>query len=340
MLHYLLHSARICLLLWLAWAVASCTDTADLPAEGRTATLELRIPQLEASATRATGTMTLEQAEKAIHSLRVVVVYNKTQVINKEFTSEDLKNGSGIVTLVQVPVGQIDLYVIGNELSIDNGYTTTNDGKLLVQDLNRACFPKRGTVFLKESNGTAPIGLPMGWIRKGLVIQEGTNEIDVELERQVAKLNIRMYNTLSTDITVTEISFGKFLSDRFYFVRENDLDVPTDTKYDGINFTEVGENNSGITIAGGTTETMVCYVYPSFAWQDSNSPSPYTIGFKTEKVKYDQHPFVNDYNSQLNSITRNTQLNIYATLSRNASANIDFEVVDWISEEVDVPAFN
>ena len=47
MLHYLLHSARICLLLWLAWAVASCTDTADLPAEGRTATLELRIPQLE-----------------------------------------------------------------------------------------------------------------------------------------------------------------------------------------------------------------------------------------------------------------------------------------------------
>ena len=85
---------------------------------------------------------------------------------------------------------------------------------------------------------------------------------------------------------------------------------------------------------------MVCYVYPSFAWQDSNFPSPYTIGFKTEKVIYDQHPFVNDYNSQLNSITRNTQLNIYATLSRNASANIDFEVVDWISEEVDVPAFN
>lgn len=340
MLHHFLHTARICLLLWLAWAAASCTDTADLPAEGRTATLELRIPQLEASATRAAGTMTLEQAEKAIHSLRVVVVYNKTQVINKEFTSEDLKNGSGTVTLDQVPVGQIDLYVIGNELSIDNGYTTTEDGKLLVQDLKRECFPKRGTVFLKESNGTAPIGLPMGWIRKGLVIQEGTNEIDVELERQVAKLNIRMYNTLSDPIKVVTISFGKFFSDRFYFVREGTLDVPDDTEYADISFTQVGEENNGITIAEGTTETMVCYVYPSFAWKSLATPSPYTIGFFTKAgVTYKPQPFVNSFGA-LNSILRNTQININATLSRSANVKIDFTVTEWTEVGIDIPPFD
>lgn len=284
--------------------------------------------------------MTLEQAEQAIHSLRVVVVYNKKQVINKEFTSEDLKNGSGIVTLVQVPVGQIDLYVIGNELSIDNGYTTTEDGKLLVQDLKRECFPKRGTVFLKESNGTAPIGLPMGWIRKGLVIQEGTNEIDVELERQVAKLNIRMYNTLSVPIKVVTISFGEFFSDRFYFVREGTLDVPDDTKYAKIIFTKVGEADNGITIAGGTTETMVCYVYPSFAWKDSNKNSPYTIGFSTETDNtYKPQPFVNDYGA-LNSILRNTQININATLSRSANVNIKFTVTEWKNVDIEIPPFD
>lgn len=354
MLHNLLHTARICLLLWLAWAAASCTDTADLPAEGRTATLELRIPQLEASATRAT--IAGSKLENAIYTLRVIILSQSAGVksINKLFTDEDLKDDNAVITIDQVPVGLVQLYVIANEASIGKNYTElsalqadvrpisegSTTRKVVIEDFSRTYFPKRGSVFEKESQGENPLGLPMGWMNKSQVINAGTNTVQVDLERQVAKLNIEMFNSLDAPITVNTITFGKFFSDRFYFFREENLDIPWNVVYADTTFSKIGPADGGIEIKANATETMVCYVYPSFAWQDSNSPSPYTIGFKTEKVEYEQHPFVDDYDSELNSITRNTQLNIYATLSRDASAKIDFEVVDWISEEVDVPAFN
>ena len=336
--YHLKPTAYACLLALLALPCGTaCTDTLDegATADGRTATVCLRIPQIK-PVTRAG--MTLEEAEDAIHTLRVVVVQDGKQTNNEEFTSDQLSNGT--VTIRKVPVGQVELYVIANELSIDNGYTTTTDGKLLVQDPGRDCFPKRGTEFLSKSNSTDPIGLPMGWINKTQTIQEGENTIDVQLERQVAKLNIQMYNTLSSDITITTISFGEFFSDRFYFVRQGTLDVPTDTKYVEWTFTSIGTDGTGITIDGGTTETMVCYVYPSFAWKDPKNSSPYTIGFETKAgVEYAKQAFVNNYGA-LNSILRNTQINIYATLSKSANVDIDFNVTEWVKEAIAIPPFD
>lgn len=336
--YHLKPTAYACLLVLLALLCGTaCTDTLDdaATADGRTATVCLRIPQIK-PATRAG--MTLEEAEDAIHKLRVVVVHEGKQTNNIEFTSD--KISKGIVTLEQVPVGQVELYVIANELSIDNGYTTTTDGKLLVQDPTRKCFPKRGTEFLSKSNSTAPIGLPMGWINKTQTIQEGENTIDVQLERQVAKLNIQMYNTLSSDITITTISFGTFFSDRFYFVRQGTLDVPEETEYISWTFDKIGTDGNGITIGGGTTGTMVCYVYPSFAWKNSTTSSPYTIGFKTKAgVEYGKQAFVNNYGA-LNSILRNTQINIYATLSKSANVDIKFNVTEWTEKDIVIPPFD
>lgn len=348
MSHYLLHTARICLLLWLAWTVASCTDTADLPAEGRTATLELRIPQLEASATRAT--IADSDLENAIYTLRVIILSQSAGVksINKLFTDEDLKDGNAVITIDQVPVGLVQLYVIANEASIGKNYTELSalqkdveqdTKKLLIMDSGRTYFPKRGSVFEKESQGDNPLGLPMGWMNKSLVINEGTNTVQVDLERQVAKLNIEMFNTLDEPITVQTITFGEFFSDRFYFFREQNLDVPEDADYAGKQFDTIGPTDNGIEIKADATETMVCYIYPSFAWKSIQDTSPYTIGFTTSNNTYNPMKFVNDYGA-LNSIARNTQLNIHATLSKNAKISISFEVVDWVGETVDVPTFN
>lgn len=334
------HIFLACVLTLAALLDTACTDTLDnaiAPANGQTATVQLRIPQLKAM-TRAE--MTLEQAENAIHSLRVVVVHEGVRVIEKEFTSDELGNSNNIVSIEQVPVGEVELYVVANELSIDNGYTTTYDGKLLVQDLERVCFPKRGTVFLTESNGSSPIGLPMGWINKSQIINEGSNTIDVSLERQVAKLNIQMYNTLNSGITITTISFGTFFSDRFYFVRQGTLDVPEETEYISWTFDKIGTDGNGITIGGGTTGTMVCYVYPSFAWKNSTTSSPYTIGFKTKAgAEYGKQAFVNNYGA-LNSILRNTQINIYATLSKSANVDIKFNVTEWTEKDIVIPPFD
>lgn len=348
MLHNLLHTARICLLLWLAWAAVSCTDTADLPAEGRTATLELRIPQLEASATRAT--IAGSELENAIYTLRVIILSQSAGVksINKLFTDEDLKDDNAVITIDQVPVGLVQLYVIANEASIGKNYTElsalqsdvrpisegSTTRKVVIEDFSRTYFPKRGSVFEKEI-----LGLPMGWMNKSQVINEGTNTIQVNLERQVAKLNIEMFNTLESDITVKTISFGRFFSDRFYFFREENLDIPWNVAYADITFNQIGPEDNGIEIKANSKETMVCYIYPSFAWQNIDDTSPYTIGFTTSNNTYNPMEFVNDYGA-LNSIARNTQLNIHATLSKNANISISFEVVDWVEETVDVPTFN
>lgn len=353
MLHNLLHTARICLLLWLAWAAVSCTDTADLPAEGRTATLELRIPQLEASATRAT--IAGSELENAIYTLRVIILSQSAGVksINKLFTDEDLKDDNAVITIDQVPVGLVQLYVIANEASIGKNYTElsalqsdvrpisegSTTRKVVIEDFSRTYFPKRGSVFEKESQGENPLGLPMGWMNKSQVINEGTNTVQVDLERQVAKLNIEMFNTLDEPITVQTITFGEFFSDRFYFFREQNLDVPEDADYAGKQFDTIGPTDNGIEIKADATETMVCYIYPSFAWKSIQDTSPYTIGFTTSNNTYNPMEFVNDYGA-LNSIARNTQLNIHATLSKNANISISFEVVDWVEETVDVPTFN
>lgn len=346
MLHDMRHTIYLCLLALTVLLCPACTDTLPAPVgpnDGQTATVCLHIPQLEA-ATRVVGT----DWENAIYTLRVVILSTGAQSINRCFTSDKLKNTSTL-SIDNVPVGLVQIYVIANEKSIGRDYTDLSalqadveqtTEKLLITDPDRTCFPKRGSVFEKESQGNSPLGLPMGWMDKSLVINEGSNTIQVKLERQVAKLNIKMTNALSVPITVTSISFGAFHSDRFYFFRETDLDVPQDAVYAERVFHEVGSDDTGITIAGERTETMVCYVYPSFAWKSATEVSPYTIGFTTEKAAYTPQNFMGVDYEALNSITRNTQVNIAATLSHAPNLILNFSVEPWTEYESDVPSFD
>ena len=86
--------------------------------------------------------------------------------------------------------------------------------------------------------------------------------------------------------------------------------------------------------------TSTLYIYPSYAWTDASKNSPYTIGFTTSTAPYDAIPFINEYGGALNSIARNKQVNIHATLSSEANLTLKFEVKDWDTEEITVPPFN
>lgn len=344
MLHDMRHTIYLCLLALTVLLCPACTDTLPAPVgpnDGQTATVCLHIPQLEA-ATRVAGT----NLENAIYTLRVVILSTGAQSINRCFTSDELKS---TLSIDNVPVGLVQIYVIANEKSIGRDYTNLSalqtdveqtTKKLLITDPDRTYFPKRGSVFESESKGASPLGLPMGWMNKSLVINEGMNSISVNLERQVAKLNIAMNNSLSTPITITSVSFGTFHSDRFYFFRETDLDVPQDAVYAERVFHEVGSDDTGITIAGGRTETMVCYVYPSFAWKNAADASPYTIGFTTTNAAYALQNFMGDNFNSLNSIARNTQVNIAATLSNEPNLTLKFSVKPWTDYKADVPSFD
>lgn len=317
-------------------SVACTSEDAEPWTEDRkTASVTLRIPMLDAS-TRVEGTA----EENAIHKLRVIITSGDV-FINQAFDDAELTNGT--VTINDVPVGTVQMYVIANEASIGKDYTdftkwkedvvdVNGSRKLLVKDENRTCFPARSIDAKIETDG-----LPMSWQDKQLVIAppSGTPQvIDVELERAVAKLNIVMNNTLSNPITITTIELGTFFGDQLYLFREQYLDIPDETGYDGKVY-----NNLSVEIGANSSMNLVCYIYPSYAWKPELPTSPYTIGFTTTQTEYDAIPFIDNIGA-LNSIVRNTQVNIYATLSSDANISLSFKVEEWITKDVTVPSFD
>lgn len=336
--HYIIGLLTACLL---SATFAGCTREADESvADGRTATIRLDIPMLEAATRITTPT---EEQEKAIKQLRVIILSQQGATsINQTYTTTDLAGGS--ITIDNVPVGQVQMYVIANEKSLGKDYsdlaTLQNDvitvgeaRKVLIKDESRAHFPKRGSKFPEA-------GLPMSWMNKNLTINPPTDTpqtIEVNLVRAVAKLNIMMNNALSTPITITEMSFGKFFGNSLYLFHETNLDVPEDNS--GDMYASKAYSDLTIKIQGNQSDQLVLYIYPSFAWK-SGTLSPYTIGFSTEAGKtYPEQAFANDYGS-LNSIARNTQVNISATLRTDSHIQINYEVVPWENNTVDVPPFN
>lgn len=314
-----------------------CTDETDEPvADGRTATIRLDIPMLEAATRITTPT---EEQESQIKTLRVIILSQGATSINQKF--ENLTSGNSI-TIDNVPVGLVQMYVIANEASLDKDYSDLKtlqadvdqtSGKVHIDDPQRTWFPKRGS----EMDFTTK-GLPMSWMNKNLTIEPPTGtpqEIEVNLVRAVAKLNILMSNALTESITIDQMSFGAFFGNCLYLFAEQNLDVPGDTEYASKGYTGLS-----IEIAGGETSQLTLYIYPSFAWTDPQEASPYTIGFHTEAGKeYIPQSFVSSYGA-LNSIARNTQVNIHATLSAPANVQISFEVVPWAGKSVEVPPFN
>ncbi len=332
--HYIVGLLAACLL---SATFAGCTREADeAVTDEHTATIRLDIPMLEAT-TRIT-TPTKEQESK-INTLRVIIESEGATTINQAFTADDLTGGS--ITIDNVPVGQVEMYVIANEESLGKDYSDLANlqadiepetGKVHIHDDERAYFPKRGSAT--EFPAT---GLPMEWMGN-LTIEPPTDtpqEFEVNLVRAVAKLNILMSNALTESITIDQMSFGKFFGNCLYLFAEQDLDVPDDTEYDSKEYTGLS-----IEIAGGETAQLTLYIYPSFAWKSPQEVSPYTIGFHTKAGKeYIPQSFVGSYGA-LNSIARNTQVNIHATLSTPANVEISFEVVPWAEKNVEVPPFN
>ena len=320
-------------------AMTGCTAEDDgQTTDGRTATIRLDIPMLEA-ATRAISEPTQEQ-ESAIHTLRVIIESEGATTINNEYKATDLKGGS--ITISNVPVGKVNMYVIANEESLGKDYSKLaalqadielKTGKVHIHDEWRTHFPKRGSATEFPTTG-----LPMEWMGQMTINPPtGTPQvIDVELTRAVAKLKITMNNALSEPITINGMSFGPFFGDCLYLFHTSSLDVPDDTNYAEMSYTD----NIDIPIAGNSSATLALYIYPSFAWKDAALASPYTIGFTTKAGgNYQKQAFVNNYGA-LNSIARNTQVNISATLRTDTHIEIAFKVEPWEENTVDVPPFN
>lgn len=331
---------RLFVLCVIAVMMLACNKTEGLQYSGETATIRLKIPQLETK-----SRVPVAGDEDAINNLRVIILSKNAGSINRLFTSAELPSSTdgGMITIENVPVGEAQMYVIANEggLGLDYSYLATlqkqvitapetGTRKVLFQDEHREYFPKRGSQF-------PPAGLPMSWMDKSLVIEspsETVQTIDVALLRAVAKLNIVMNNTTDGDIIIQEVNLGGFFANSLYLFRETNLDVPQNTGYVTWDFEDLAIN-----VSAKSKETMVCYVYPSFAWKNIADSCPYEIGFKTSDASYEKRNFIQN-GKELNSIERNKQININATLSEPANFKLTFSVEPWTPVTVNVPPFD
>lgn len=331
---------RLFVLCVIAVMMLACNKTEGLQYSGETATIRLKIPQLETK-----SRVPVAGDEDAINNLRVIILSKNAGSINRLFTSAELPSSTdgGMITIENVPVGEVQMYVIANEAGLGLDYSDlatlqkqvitapeTGTRKVLFQDEHREYFPKRGSQFPSA-------GLSMSWMDKSLVIEspsETVQTIDVALLRAVAKLNIVMNNTTDGDIIIQEVNLGGFFANSLYLFRETNLDVPQNTGYVTWDFEDLAIN-----VSAKSKETMVCYVYPSFAWKNIADPCPYEIGFKISDAPYEKRNFVQN-GKELNSIERNKQININATLSEPANFELTFSVESWTPVTVNVPPFD
>lgn len=279
--------------------------------------------------------------ETIINTLRVIVA-PQDFATSGNFYANVLFEGNGLNDMVieNIPVGTVQIYVFANEESVGKNYDNITDfrgdvdaasGKLLITD-ETGYFPKRG------SEAEMTLGLPMSWSGRNVQINEpdtsgAPQEIQIELRRCVSKLRILMNNTLSEDITITEMKFGRFFGDRFFLFWAQNIDVPSSIVYEEKTYTGLN-----IPITAGGSEELLLYLYPSHA-RRGTEVGPYTIGFTTDKDSYDMQHFLEGGN-ELSWIARNTQVNIVATLGANANVTIDYYVAEWGNEDIMVPPFN
>ncbi len=319
--------------------VGGCSSKEYL-GDASTADLRLSVPMLE-NITRA-GVEGTEK-ENEIYTLRVLIVDKDNKVLhNVRYTKDQLSD----LIIEKIPVGTVQFWVIANEASVGMDYdndswtveTVNGVKKLRVNDPDRKYFPKRESVFLTEN-----LGLPMSW---GSVVEvlPSTGQpqvVKVELVRNVSKIIMSVTHSYNSPISLTNVSFGPFMSDCLYMFKHPDQnipDVPADASYSSMEYGEaLGSSGFPIELPGITeTKALTIYVYPSFP---TKPEEPYTLGFESSLGKYPEKPILDKAGKIMTNMNRNTVLNINVIISEN-DLSIGYKVSEWGSETIDVPDFN
>ena len=282
--------------------------------------------------------------EEGIKTLRIIV---RDEIAGEIVRNEKRTFGTETQPLLEKEVKVYDLplstytfYLIANEESIGMTYTNENlqftdvdeVKKILFEDLNNTHFPRMA--------GDIPNGLPMAAKSDRIAISKENHSLSMTLERAVSKVKVNIANLTGKEIVVNKLLFGNFIADRLYLFRKDlRLDIPEGTQYGAF---VLGEDKPlGVHVEPGGTGEVIWYTYPSFAWT-SGENSPYTLGIVTEgnNEGYSPRQFLDGSGQALNSLQRNVQLNINASISAEAQLIINFEVTQWKGETIEVPPFD
>ena len=279
---------------------------------------------------------------EGIKTLRVIIV----DTDNNRVDVNELRDFSGetpqpvlqkTLTIMGLPVGNKDFYVIANEASVGlSGLDTPRPGysfdeaeksallSTLIKDGQRTYFPSTDT-------GIEAGGLPIAGTVSAEITGAEDQTIEIPITRAVAKMELTLTNATGGDFELSQVVLGSFFANSTYlFPQETALTLPGEVAYEGHTF------QTNETLSDGASQTFHFYFYESNAGE-----RVYTIALN-DGADYTAAPIMLDEDMPLTSVARNTCLRVTGTIEsalKPVVTDLQLLVVPWTEKNIDVPSF-
>lgn len=318
-------------LVWLTFLLSSCIKEDYAGSTDETATVNLVF------STRADGQGTADVDEnEGIKTLRVLITDADGKVeINTVQNFNDVPKTT--LTILGVPVGTKNFYVIANEASV--GLTDLDDVSTVDEDfLNRVITnPSDAPYFPKTRSQISTSGLPITGMKEGVQVKGGENQrIEIEIVHTVAKVVLYVDNQSGEPFTLQQVKFGPFIADRTYlFDKSQQLPV-------GVNFNDMPLNAENVEVTPDKDEAVFTgYIYET----GSQDISDFTLSLVSDTNGFEAlaTPVTIQFNeTERNYINRNDQVEIRAIVNihKEVETDLDILVVPWGEKDIDVPPFS
>lgn len=268
---------------------------------------------------------------EGIKTLRVIIVDSKSSTVNvNKFYNYSAEPGpveTKTLTIMNLPVGQKDFYVIANEGSVgmndidlnawqEKGTFDDSDKNELLQAVISSGFPK---------TEIAELGLPIAGVKSENITGTEDQVIEIPITRAVAKMELTLTNNTGAPFRLDQVAMGSFFPNMTYL-------FPGKTLSEGVTYAaHTFETNA--TLEKGATETFCFYFYESNAGENA-----YTIRLN-DGSEYGATPILVEPEEEggqatpLTSVERNTCVRVKGTIESKAWTLLA-NVLPWQHEEV------
>lgn len=268
---------------------------------------------------------------EGIKTLRVIIVDSKSSTVNVnkfyDYSDEPGPVETKMLTIMNLPVGQKDFYVIANEGSVgmndinlnawqEKGTFDDSDKNELLQAVISSGFPK---------TEIAKLGLPIAGVKSENITGTEDQVIEIPITRAVAKMELTLTNNTGASFQLDKVVMGSFFPNRTYL-------FPDKTLSEGVTYAaHTFETNA--TLEEGATETFCFYFYESNAGENA-----YTIQLN-DGSEYGATPILVEPEVEggqatpLTSVERNTCVRVKGTIESKAWTLLA-NVLPWQHEEV------
>lgn len=286
---------------------------------------------------------------EGIKTLRVIIVDSKSSTVNVnkfyDYSAEPGPVETKKLTIMNLPVGQKDFYVIANEGSVEmNGIkldTWQEKGTFNESDKNELLQAVIASGFPKTDAEIVELGLPIaGWQSENIT---GTEDqvIEIPITRAVAKFVLYINNESGETFDLNSVNLGTFVADRTYlFPGQNGL--PQGVTY---NEKKMYSLNANTTVAanddGKGEPAFIGYIYET----GTRDAGDFTLSLTSDTRGFEDlaKAVPIQFNQQgRKHISRNEQVEITATVDVNKEVQTDLKilVVHWGKKVIEVPSFN